>query len=111
MSEFHFRSITGEQIERISSNFVFVFVLRKPWLVLLAVFSINCSRVMALDICQNFISIWHLLNMAHYIIKRAAATQTRIVRSDSLTILVLVAASFSNNQTHHDFALYIAKHL
>ena len=56
-----FRSISLEQMDRTSPNFVCAFILTRSGLGLLPViFFIICSRVMALYICQNFVSTQYL---------------------------------------------------
>ena len=54
MSELRFRSISLEQMDRISPNSVYVFILTRSGLGCL--FLPICNIVMALDFCQNFVS-------------------------------------------------------
>ena len=51
-----FRSISCEQIDRISPKFIYAFVLIRSSLRLLLI----TDRVMALDLCQNFVSTQYL---------------------------------------------------
>ena len=55
MSEFRFHSIYGEQMDRISPNFVYAFILTISRLELLRVIFGLFVRVTALDWCQNFV--------------------------------------------------------
>ena len=59
---FRFRSISLGQMDKTSPNFVCAFILTRSGLGLLPVifFFIICSRVMALYICQNFVSTQYL---------------------------------------------------
>ena len=56
--KFHFRSLSWEQINRISLNFIYAFILTRSTLGVMALdfFSQICKRVMALDWCQNYVT-------------------------------------------------------
>ena len=63
MSEFRFRSISWEENDRISPNFVYALILTISMLGLLPVIFLHiCTRVMALDSHQNLVSAEYLEN-------------------------------------------------
>ena len=53
------KSFISTQFDRFSPNFIFAFTLTR---VITRPFSHICTRVMARDLCQNFISVQYLEN-------------------------------------------------
>ena len=50
-------------MDSIRPNFVYAFILKRSWLGLLPViFCIFVTTVVALDLCQNFVSAQYLVN-------------------------------------------------
>ena len=63
MPKFRFRSISREHIDRILPNFIYVSILTRSSLGLLHLnFSHICTRVMVLDLRQNFVFAQYLEN-------------------------------------------------
>ena len=49
-------------MDRISPNFIYALILTRSMLGLLHIISHTCTRVMAVDLSQNFVSVQYLEN-------------------------------------------------
>ena len=61
-SKFCFRSISKEQIDIFSPNLIYEFILTRSSFWIICHFSQICTRVMTLDLRQNFVSAHYLEN-------------------------------------------------